>query len=312
MNPFFKLIRPLNILMVIATQLLMIKAVIIPITHARGLTETSSPWILFMTIASTALITMGGYIINDYFDTRIDEINRPSRVIVGKRILRTKVMLAHQITTYSGVILGLIVSWYIQSITTAMIHVFVPGLLWFYSSAYKRQFLIGNIVVAFTSALVPVLITLVYNQLLLKSYGADIMKYGITADIYLWIGFFTVFTFFISILREITKDIEDEHGDRELECSTLPIVLGIKWTKVILISLSGTLIAAVMYLIYSIGIFEGFAKDYLIYGLCGGLIFYSILITYAKQTSDYTIAQRVLKIIMCIGLLFSIVFKYSM
>lgn len=312
MHTYFKLIRPLNILIVIATQVLMIKCVIIPIATAHGLIDIASPWVLLLTIASTALITMGGYIINDYFDTRIDQINRPSRVIVGKHIPRANVMLYHQITTYTGVIIGLIVSWHIRSFTTAMIYVFIPGLLWFYSSTYKRQFLIGNIVVAFSSALVPVLITLVYNQLLINTHGNIIISYGISADIYYWIGFFTIFSFFTSILREITKDIEDEQGDRELECNTLPIVLGIRWTKSILIILSLILIGAVMYLIYSIGLFDGFAKNYLIYALCGGLLFYTILIIKAKEIGDYTLSQQVLKIIMCIGLLFSIVFRYTL
>lgn len=313
MNSYFKIVRPLNLLIVLLTQVLMHAAVIRPILAINQLESCTPVWALILVMLSTLLITMAGYIINDYFDTRIDEINRPQRVIIGRKISRHNAMKLHQVLTIIGVLGGLLVSWNAHSMPIALIFVAIPGLLWFYSSSYKRQFLIGNVVVSIITALVPMLIALLEASYLIANHGELLIEYGVIADLYKWVGFFAIFAFMISMLREITKDIEDEQGDREMECNTLPIVWGVNSAKVILVILSLSLVATLMYMIYGIALFSDISllNNYMIYGICAPLLFFCTLIFKAKRPSDYKIPQQILKIIMLLGVLFSIVFAYS-
>ena len=111
-------------------------------------------------VLSTVLITAGGYVINDYFDIRTDLINRGS-IIVGNTISRRKAMMYHNLFNILGVAGGFYVAWRIGYFWLGVLFLLVSGLLYFYSATYKRQFLIGNIVVAFLTAMVPLMVVVV-------------------------------------------------------------------------------------------------------------------------------------------------------
>ena len=313
MKKFFKLIRIENIIIVLLTQWLMSFAVIKPILALNQLEVATPPYILAIIMIGTALITMGGYVINDYFDTRIDEINKPHRVLIGKAISRHKAMSLHQIVTIIGSICGLFVAWQAHSYTIAMIFLFIPGLLWFYSTTYKRQFFIGNLVVGFITAFVPMIVVLVERQYLVDVYGTDVLHYGLVADLYKWVGFFAVFAFALTIIREMVKDLEDEEGDREMECRTVPIVLGKYWSKVIITAFALLLIMAIMYLLYGHWAIANIVsiKYFLLYGVCVPIVIFILLLTKAETPKDYARTQLLLKVIMLLGVLFSLVFPYA-
>ncbi len=78
-----KLIRYKNLLFIIAIQLLMAKAIIMPTLAMFNLYTLTPLWMLLCVILATVLIAAGGYVINDYFDLKIDRINRPDRVLIG-------------------------------------------------------------------------------------------------------------------------------------------------------------------------------------------------------------------------------------
>ena len=84
-------------------------------------------------------------------------------------------MLFYQILTGAGILIGLIVSFYIRSFTFGFIIVVVPGMLWFYSSSYKRQLIIGNLIIALSAAFVP-LMPLIAETTLLNAYYGDLIK----------------------------------------------------------------------------------------------------------------------------------------
>lgn len=312
MNKFLKLIRIENIIMVILTQILMSIAIIAPILEVYELSVATPLLSIILIIVGTSLITMGGYVINDYFDTRIDEINKPQRVLIGKAISRHKAMQMHQVLTIVGVIMGLLVAWQTRSITIAMVFIFIPGLLWFYSTSYKRQFFVGNVVIGLITAFVPLVIVLAESRFLLLNHGSALLDYGIIADLYKWVGFFSIFAFTLTILREMVKDLEDEKGDRELECRTVPIVIGNQWAKVVISILTLSLIAAIIYLIYGLHSFADITllKNFLLYGVCAPLLFFILMLFKAKTSKEYAITQNLLKAIMLIGVLFSLAFSY--
>ncbi len=159
----FRLIRWSNLLFIIIIMLLMEKMVAEPLM-LRAQFGVQLPWWAFcLLVLAVVLIAAGGYVINDYFDVRIDAINRPEKQIVTRTVSKQSAMLMHQIFTVLGVVCGLEVAWICHSWSLCLIFIFVPGLLWFYSSSYKRQFLVGNLIVAFSTALVPLLMAMAYR-----------------------------------------------------------------------------------------------------------------------------------------------------
>ncbi len=311
MKAFFQLIRWSNLLFIVAIMLLMEKMVAVPVLN-QALFGAQLPWyVLVMLIVAVVLIAGGGYVINDYFDVRIDAINRPDKQIVTKAISKLRAMLIYQVMTGLGALLGIGAAVICRSWSLGLIFFFVPGLLWFYSSAYKRQFLVGNLIVAFASGLTPLLIAIANVDMLRKQFG-DLMRYTtLPQDLYAWVGVFAFFAFLMTLIREIIKDLQDQMGDRELECHTLPIQLGERWTKVIVILLiMATMLLICMgawaYLPFELG-WSTLAGRYILFGLLIPLSCELYLVATSKIASDYRSAQQMMKFIMGLGLLFSVV-----
>ena len=123
-----------------------------PILAKTGMHLQLSELLFFMLMLSTVFITAAGYVINDYFDTRTDEVNRPKTVIVGKDLSRRFAISLHWTLSALGVVLGAAVTVSIGKPFLTLVFLIVPGLLWFYSTSYKRQLLTGNLLVALLTA----------------------------------------------------------------------------------------------------------------------------------------------------------------
>jgi 4-hydroxybenzoate polyprenyltransferase len=173
----------------------------------QGLLVFTDFW-LFLIVASTVMIAAAGYIINDYYDIKIDLINKPDRVVIGKTITRRYAIFFHTVISVTGVGMGLLINWKVGAVN--FISVF---LLWLYSNNLKRLPLIGNLVVSLLTALSIFLLSFLYEQ-----YLPLVMTYSL-------------FAFFMTLIREIVKDMEDMKGDTTFGCRTLPIVWGIRKTK---------------------------------------------------------------------------------
>src|SRR5579871_702392 len=61
---------------------------------------------LFLLSTSTVIIAAAGYIINDYYDVKIDLINKPERVVIGKQIARRYAILFHSALSIIGTGIG--------------------------------------------------------------------------------------------------------------------------------------------------------------------------------------------------------------
>jgi len=173
----------------------------------QGLLVFTDFW-LFLIVASTVMIAAAGYIINDYYDIKIDLINKPDRVVIGKTITRRYAIFFHTVISVLGVGMGLLINWKVGAVN--FISVF---LLWLYSNNLKRLPLIGNLVVSLLTGLSIFLLSFLYEQ-----YLPLVMTYSL-------------FAFFMTLIREIVKDMEDMKGDTTFGCRTLPIVWGIRKTK---------------------------------------------------------------------------------
>src|SRR5688572_14617560 len=115
---------------------------------------------LFLLSLSTIFIAAGGYIINDYYDVKIDYINKPDRVVIGKSITRRYAILFHVMLSTLGIFLGFYLSWKI-----GVVNVLSVFLLWLYSNNLKRLPFVGNLTVAFLTGLAILLIDLFYRTL---------------------------------------------------------------------------------------------------------------------------------------------------
>ena len=205
---FLRLIRVQNLLIVVGTQYLARIALIGPRENWPQLLLDSRMVILTL---STVCIAAAGYIINDYFDVKIDIVNKPERVIIGRYLKRRWAITAHQALNVIGCLLGLLLSRWVF-----VVDVLSVSLLWFYSANLKRQPFIGNLVVSFLTALSLIVMAVYYkqNENLLLMYAA--------------------FAFVVTLVREIIKDMEDVRGDARYGCRTLPIIWGIRRTKSLL------------------------------------------------------------------------------
>ncbi len=163
---------------------------------------------LFFICIGTMCIAAAGYIINDYYDVKIDYINKPQRVVVGKLLKRRSAMFIHVGLNITGIIAGVLVS-----LKLLLVNLLAALWLWAYSNQLKRMPLIGNLSVALLSGLAIGVVEIHY-----QSGNNLILVYAI-------------FAFFISLVREIVKDIEDLKGDETFGCKTLPVVWGIRSTK---------------------------------------------------------------------------------
>jgi 4-hydroxybenzoate polyprenyltransferase len=256
MKYFFTLIRWQNLLIVAGTMLLMRYGVIQPllgeisvidqVTGAQLTMELQMPLAEFiLLILATVFITAGGYVINDYFDIKTDLINH-GKVIVGTKIPRREAMTLHNIFNLLGVAAGYYISWKAGYFWLGTMFLMVSGLLYFYSASYKRQFLIGNIIVAALTAMVPLLVAVYEWPAMYRAYSGSSQEVPALSIIFYWTGGFAVFAFLTTLAREIIKDIEDYEGDSVYGRNTLPVVLGIKTSKSVasfLILLTASLLA---------------------------------------------------------------------
>lgn len=311
MIAYLKLIRIQNLLFIAIIQLIMQSAVVFPILQIYGFETAMPSSMLFLLIIATVLIAAGGYTLNDYFDIKIDAINKPEKQIVGTVIGRKNAMLLYQSLTITGIILGLLIAYFSNSFTLAFIYIVVPGLLWFYSASYKRQFLIGNLVVAFLAALVVLVVGIYQIAFLKKEFGIFIFETPIPKQIYSWIGGFAAFSFIITWIREIIKDMEDEKGDREMECRTLAIKWGQSKTKLFLYCLIFITTVCLFLVNDKFIFFEGtLTIRYIIFGFLSPFLALSYLIYAAKSQEDFHQASTLSKVIMIIGVFYSFVFYY--
>lgn len=308
---YLQLIRYKNLLFLTFIQFVMQQLIVAPLLQKYGFEYITPDYTLLLLLLATVFIAAGGYVINDYFDIKIDRINKPDKQFVGTIVTKQQAMLLHQVFTGIGVICGLVLAFCLRSFTLAFLFIVVPGLLWFYSASYKRQFLIGNLIVALLAALSVLVVGIGTVADLKHTYANLVFQTTIPAEIYTWIGGFAVFSFLLTFVRELVKDLQDVEGDREMECRTVAIVWGENKTKVLIYSIVFVvvlLLAGVS--LYYIPFENSLSFRYVLFGLILPLITFGYLILKAKTIESLHAAASFLKYIMLLGVLYSFVFYF--
>lgn len=314
-----KLIRWQNLLIVIFTMVLMRYAIVEPLISRIGIILLKGsgeevrmalqlPWYDFlMLVLATVFITAGGYVINDYFDIRTDLINR-GEVIVGTMIPRRKAMLWHSILNIAGVAAGFYVSARAGYFWFGTIFLLISGLLYFYSASYKRQFLVGNLMVAILTALVPVLAVLFEWAALYRYYSVYATELPDLKFLFYWVGGFALFAFLTTLIREIIKDTEDFEGDAACGRNTMPVVIGIPGSKTISVSLI-IITITLLYLVWYFFINDRITLIYISAAIVIPMIIVIFRLVISKNSKELHTASGIMKLVMLTGILYAIVVK---
>jgi 4-hydroxybenzoate polyprenyltransferase len=237
---------------------------------------------LLLLSSSTIMIAAAGYIVNDYYDVKIDYINKPERVVIGRSITRRYAILFHVVFSAIGILIGVYLSWSI-----AAVNIFSVFLLWLYSNNLKRQPFVGNLTVALLTGASVFVVDMLY-----RTQNPLIIIYAL-------------FAFFMTLVREIIKDVEDLKGDNTFGCKTLPIIWGIRKTKVIIYTILGIFSIAVIVLNTR---YEILPFQYYVLLLFAPLLWFVVRLYLADTKKDFSWLSTFCKVIMLVGIL-SMVFS---
>jgi 4-hydroxybenzoate polyprenyltransferase len=229
--------------------------IILPIIEQQhvGIEPQMSDLDFFILTLVVILLTASGNIINDYFDVKVDKINKPEKVLVGKTVKRRVAMALNHGLNITAILFSAYLSLKFHSWTTMLIPLSIATLLWFYSPIFKKQIFIGNIIVAICVAIIP-LWTGVFELIALKQNYPHVPEISeITQTILKWLGIYALFAFLISLSREAYKDLEDLQGDKIGEYKTLPLVLGENFAKIYASAMMLICLIAVSYFYHSLG-----------------------------------------------------------
>lgn len=299
LSAFFKLIRWPNLLFIVLTQVLFYTCVYQPLFDGQHTNRLS--WIVIASVC----IAAAGYIINDYFDLNIDQINKPQKNVFAKTINRRWAIIWHFVLSAGGIFATLaavgLQKWYL-----VLANVGCVALLWFYSTSLKRKLVIGNVVISVLTAWTILILFFMFTEprQAVMGGGEQTVKFFRTAFLY------AGFAFIISLIREAIKDMEDMEGDTRYGCKTLPIVAGIRATKIYVFIWTIVLIAALGVLqLYILQFGWWLAIVYTVPLIIAPLVYVAAELWKATSSRQFHSLSTATKMIMFSGILSMIFFR---
>jgi len=305
---FFRLIRYPNLIFIALTQCLFYFFIVIPTYKDANHDLPRLGYYNFsLLLIASLVIAAAGYIINDYFDMDIDNVNKPDKLVIGKWINRRWAMLFHMLLSFFGLFLTALVAMQINNLLLLAFNFLSVVLLLFYSTTFKKKLLIGNVIISLLTAwVVGVLFVAELNLadvLYMRQHQVVLEK------LYKYTAVYAGFAFMVSLVREVIKDLEDIIGDRRYGCTTMPIVWGVNPSKIYagiwIVVLMGLLLSIFFYSILN----EWFwLKSLLSILLLNFLIVILINIKKAATSKDYASISKQIKLLMLMGILSILLF----
>ena len=296
---FFKLIRWKNLLLILYVQLLL-KFVAFP---SFNIETFLTPFQFVVLVISILLITAAGYIINDISDIKTDLINKPKRVIISKHITIEKAQQLYLWLNSVGIIAGIGLSLNVEKPSYTFIFIGASLLLYYYSKKFKSKPLIGNLIVSFLIALNILILYIFDINKTINSTNQQLL-----INIILSLSFFA---FFLNLVRELLKDIEDVNGDYNLNMRTLPILIGEKRVKRIASFLCLIPLSLLIYFVVNFATTFKFTALYLIASTIIPLLYIVIKLNSAKTKNEFQKLSSLLKLIMLLGISAIIIFSFN-
>lgn len=317
---FLRLIRFPNLIIIALTQYAIRFGITAPFLKQGGLDLFLDERLFFCLVTATVLIAASGYIINDYFDVKLDLLNKPKQLIIGKHISRRMAMFLHTVINGIGISLALYVAISIGHPMLVLFQIASAVLLWFYSVNFKKQIIIGNIIVALLTALVPFTagyyeVAVMFDETVRATNAVETpfntetlgsLLFSIKYLLY-WIIGYSIFAFLLTFIREIIKDCEDIEGDQAFGCKTLPIVHGIKNAKNLALLTTAILLClvALLEVIFSLS-GNWISLGYFIVFISIPLLFVAIKTKRASVKKDFFIISQSIKVIMLFGIIYTL------
>ncbi len=302
---FCRLVRWPNLFFIILSQCLFQYCIYNPLYHINS---GDTPVSFFLMMLASVFIAAAGYAINDYFDVNIDQVNKPTKVVVSNIIKRRWVIFWHFFFSLSGIYLTLMAFSFQQYWHIHLANLLSILLLWFYSTNIKKKLLIGNVLIAILTAWV---IGVVYFSKFTMTELINVRN-ATPTDLRLFklMILYAAFAFVLTIIREALKDIEDMEGDAKFGCRTLPIVWGLKATKVYLAVWLVVVIGVLTIIqLYVIPFGWWLSIVYCIFFIIAPLVLVLYKLNKSFTSKDFNVLSNWVKLAMLAGVL-SMVFFY--
>ena len=273
----FSVVRGYNILIIVIAQYL---SSIYILAYDKPLREVVLDLNLLMLVLASSVTIAGGYIINNFYDSEKDLINRPQKSMLDRLVSQNTKLVFYFVLNFLAVIMASYVSF--KAVMFFSLYIFG---IWFYSHKLKKLPLIGNITSAVLT-ITPFFAVFIYY----KNFETVIFVHAL-------------FLFLILSMRELTKDLENIKGDMAHNYKTMPVVYGEKASKIMLTVLVFlTLIPAYLLTFnYQIG-----RMNYFFYASVILLFFFLLMLWKSNKKSQYLVLHNILKFIIVAGV-FSIV-----
>jgi len=302
MKYFLKLIRAKNLLIILMTML----GVAYYLIKTNSFQKVDFHYLdYFLLIFSTMIIAAAGNVINDYFDVKADRINKPEKVIISKFMKPRWAILWHWTFNLVAFLIAVYLSVKYETLIFVFVHLLSINLLWFYSVQLKRKLIISNLIIAFLTALVPLLSVWFFKVLNESSIPFSPYReesWSTYLD-YSFVYFLAICAFIQNFAREINKDIHDIQGDMVAHVESLPMKIGkVKAAYLTIILIQIPLIL----FIFGFYLFDWFQVNkvtMILLLLSGAVNFTSALLYIIKKESTLTWINHLMKWSMFFGLI---------
>ncbi|MCP4975953.1 MAG: UbiA family prenyltransferase [Maribacter sp.] len=268
----FSIVRGYNILMITLAQYLASIYILAPHLPLRSVILDLN---LFFIVLSSSLAIAGGYIINNFYDSEKDLINKPRKSMLDRLVSQRTKLTAYFILNFLSVFFASYVSFRAVFFFAA----YIFG-IWFYSHKLKKVPFLGNFISA-TLAIAPFFAVFVYY----KNFETVIFVHA-------------MFLFLLILAREMIKDMENIAGDMAQNYKTIPILYGTGFSKACIT------ILIVLTLIPSLLLINYFDVGYMYLYFLGCIILLVLFIIQLWNSSTkmhYVLLHNILKLIIIVG-----------
>lgn len=278
-NPFifkffslFSVVRLYNIMVVLLAQLL---SAIFIFSPDKELHKVIFDYRLWLIMLSTAAVIASGYIINHFYDKGKDAINRPIKTKIDDYISQHTKLKSYFILNFLGFGLGLLIS--LRAGLFFAVYIF---LIWFYSHKLKRYPLAGFLLSAFLSIL-PFFAVFAYY----KNFSEIIFVHA-------------TFLFFLLLIKELIKDLENLKGDMLYNYQTIVTYYGEHFTRMLITLI---IVLAVLPVYFILQYPETGAMKYYFVFAVAGLSFIGLFVWFSSRKEHYVLLHNLIKLIIIVG-----------
>lgn len=269
----FSVVRGYNILILVLAQYLTASFIIAPQLPLREVVFDDN---LFFLVLATAAVVAAGYIINNFYDSEKDLINRPQKTLLDRFVSQRTKLSVYFILNLLGIFFASYVSF--RTVVFFSIYIFM---IWFYSHRIKKILFFGNLVASILT-ITPFFAIFLYY----KNFESVIFVHA-------------AFLYLIIVMRELVKDLENMKGDLALGYRTIAVVYGENLSKFLLTGLTITSLIPVYFLIfhYEIGnmIYYFFSTIFL-------LFIFLLFLFFNHSKWQYLFLHNLLKFIIVAGI----------